>query len=105
MELLLPDSTVIRANPCAAGALKKSGGQENQASGRCRGGFGTGISAAADASGNPPKFIPAPGQSHDITEEEALTAEQFRHIFSRFDKLSERYLSFLHFAGALIWLR
>ena len=31
--------------------------------------------------------------------------KQFRHIFSRFDKLARRFLGFLHFAGALIWLR
>ena len=28
-----------------------------------------------------------------------------RRIFSRFDKLDKRYLGFLSFAGALIWLR
>ena len=31
--------------------------------------------------------------------------KHFRHIFSRFDKLASRFLGFLHFAGALIWLR
>lgn len=31
--------------------------------------------------------------------------KHFRHIFSRFDKLANRYLSFLHFVSALIWLR
>ena len=31
--------------------------------------------------------------------------KQFRHVFSRFDKLACNYLSFLHFAAALIWLR
>lgn len=31
--------------------------------------------------------------------------KHFRHIFSRFDKLASRYLGFLHFVGALIWLR
>jgi transposase len=31
--------------------------------------------------------------------------KQFRRIFSRFDKLASRYLGFLHFVGALIWLR
>jgi transposase len=31
--------------------------------------------------------------------------KQYRHIFSRFDKLASRYLSFLHFVSALIWLR
>ncbi len=31
--------------------------------------------------------------------------KHFRHIFSRFDKLAQRYLGFLHFVAALIWLR
>ncbi len=31
--------------------------------------------------------------------------KHFRRICSRFDKLDARYLAFLQFAGALIWLR
>ena len=31
--------------------------------------------------------------------------KHYRHIFSRFDKLSSRFLGFLSFVGALIWLR
>lgn len=31
--------------------------------------------------------------------------KHFRHIFSRFDKLAQRYLGFLHFVSTLIWLR
>ena len=31
--------------------------------------------------------------------------KHYRHIFSRFDKLACRYLSFLHFVSTLIWLR
>ena len=31
--------------------------------------------------------------------------KHFRRIFSRFDKLAVRYLGFLHFVSALIWLR
>jgi transposase len=31
--------------------------------------------------------------------------KQYRRIFSRFDKFADTYLSFLHFVGALIWLR
>jgi transposase len=31
--------------------------------------------------------------------------KHFRRIFSRFDKLASRFLGFLHFAAALIWLR
>ena len=30
--------------------------------------------------------------------------KHYRHIFSRFDKLADRFLGFLHFVGALIWL-
>jgi transposase len=166
MELLIPDSTIVRAHPCAAGALKRHGGPEKQALGRSRGGFSTKIRIAVDAIGNPLRFILTPGQNHDITQAGALTADfrpgavpadkgydsdvyrqylqergivpvipprsnrnnpqdydrhlykerhlvecfinkikHFRRIFSRFDKPAVRYLSFLHFAGALIWLR
>lgn len=31
--------------------------------------------------------------------------KHFRRIFSRFDKLASRYLGFLQFVSALIWLR
>ena len=31
--------------------------------------------------------------------------KHFRRVFSRFDKLARRYLSFLHLTCALIWLR
>jgi transposase len=31
--------------------------------------------------------------------------KHFRRVFSRFDKLAKRYLGFLQFVGALIWLR
>lgn len=31
--------------------------------------------------------------------------KHFRRIFSRYDKAAHSYLSFLHFAGTLIWLR
>lgn len=31
--------------------------------------------------------------------------KHYRRVFTRFDKLSKNYLSFLSFVGALIWLR
>jgi transposase len=31
--------------------------------------------------------------------------KHFRRIFSRFEKLAQRYLGFLNFGGTLIWLR
>ncbi len=31
--------------------------------------------------------------------------KHYRHIFSRFDKLADRYMGFLQFVGTLIWLK
>ena len=159
-------STVIRAHPCAAGALKKDGGQDAQALGRSRGGFSTKIHVNVDALGNPLRFKLTGGQRHDITQADALIAgyegefviadksydaddfrqtirdcgavpvipprsnrkelcdydkhlykerhlvecfigkiKHYRRILSRFEKLAKRYLGFLSFVGALIWLR
>ncbi len=166
MEWIAFDSTIVRAHPCAAGALKKDGGQEAQALGRSRGGFSTKIHIVVDALGNPLDLVLTGGQVHDVTQAPTLLGEResdfvlgdksydadelielieakhaipvipprrhrkdqrwydpdlykerhavecfvnkikhFRHIFSRFDKLAGRYLSFLHFVSALIWLR
>ena len=146
--------------------VKKNGGQEEQALGRSRGGFGTKIHALVDALGNPLRFILTGGERHEITQADALIesyqfdyaiadtaydADSFldtiagndaeavipprstrllqreydkhlykerhlvecfinkikwyRRIFTRFEKLAQRYLAFLHFAGALVWLR
>ena len=52
MEWLIIDSTIIRAHPCAGGALKTSGGQASQALGRSRGGFSTKIHIAVDSLGH-----------------------------------------------------
>jgi transposase len=166
MEHLLIDSTVIRAHPCAAGALKKHGGQAEQALGRSRGGFSTKIHVSVDALGNPLRFTLTGGQRHDITQADALIdgyesefviadksydaddfrqtvidsgaepvipsrsnrtqpygydkhlykerhlvecfigkIKHYRRVFSRFEKLAKRYLGFLSFVSALIWLR
>lgn len=166
IECLILDSTIVRAHPCAAGALHKSGGQAAQALGRSRGGFSTKIHVNVDALGNPLRFALTGGQRHDITQAETLLAgyegeyviadmsydadpfrqvilhsgaepvippratrkeqyyydrhlykerhlveclinkmKHYRRVFSRFDKLAKRYLGFLSFVGALIWLR
>jgi len=34
-----------------------------------------------------------------------IKIKQYRRMFSRFDKLAQRYLGFLSLVGALIWLR
>jgi transposase len=47
--------------------------------------------------GNPLRLALTAGQCHDITQAQAL--------MDGFDKLASRYLGFLHFVGALIWLR
>ena len=134
--------------------------------GRSRGGFSTKIHISVDGLGNPLRFKLTAGQSHDITQAEALIADysfeygiadksydsdefiqlilakgavavipprsnrkesreydehlyrerhlvecfinkikHYRRVFSRFEKLSKRYLGFLSFVGALIWLR
>jgi len=74
IEPLFIDSTVIRAHPCAVGALKRDGGQDAQALGRSRGGFSTKIHGNVDALGNPLRFTLTGGQCHDITQAEALIA-------------------------------
>ena len=52
--------------------VKKSGGQENQALGRSRGGFSTKIHIAVDALGNPLRLILTAGQRHDSPQAAAL---------------------------------
>ena len=47
------------------GSVKKSGGQEQQALGRSRGGFSTKIHIAVDALGNPLRLILTAGERHD----------------------------------------
>ena len=47
-------------------------------------------------------------RDHRIRADEATIAiagPLARRIFSRFEKLDTRYLGFLHFTAALIWLR
>ena len=166
MECLILDSTVVRAHPCAAGALLRDGGQAEQALGRSRGGFSTKIHIAVDALGNPLRYVLTAGQCSDIKQAETLVAgyksdyviadrsydanafleiiessgakpvipahprrigkreydkhlykerhlvecfigkiKHYRRVFSRFEKLAKRYLGFLSFVGALIWLR
>lgn len=68
LENIIPDSTIIRAHACAAGAPKERGGQEAQALGRSRGGFSSKIHVITDGLGNPLRAILTPGQSADITQ-------------------------------------
>jgi transposase len=53
-------------------AHKKSGGQEQQALGRSRGGFSSKIHITVDGLGNPLRVRLTPGQTHESTQAQAL---------------------------------
>ena len=44
-------------------------------------------------------------REHQVVECFIGKIKHYRRVFSRFDKLASRYLGFLQFAAALIWLR
>jgi transposase len=66
LEVLLLDSTTIRAHQHAAGA--KGSSAEHEALGRSRGGFSTKIHLACDGVGKPVTILLTPGQDHDVTQ-------------------------------------
>jgi transposase len=66
LEVLMLDSTVIRAHQHSAGARNSTAEQE--ALGRSRGGVSTKIHVAVDGLGKPTKIILSPGQDHDVTK-------------------------------------
>ena len=68
-DILLLDSSVVRAHQHAAGA---QGGQKAEALGRSRGGFSTKIHAATDTRGRPLRILVTGGQRHDVTAAPAL---------------------------------
>lgn len=167
LEWLIPDGTIIRAHPCAAGAPAKRVGQDSQALGRSKGGFSSKIHALVDGLGNPLDFVLTGGERHDVTQgtvllqgykgdyviadkaydsdalrkfivdeveaipvipprsnrTEPLDYDKYlykarhvvecffnqikwrRRLFSRFEKLDNRYLGFLFFASTLIWIK
>ena len=75
LEWLIIDSTIIRAHQHAAGARKGDdgvGGQQDQALGRSRGGFGTKIHAAVSGLMLPVRILLTAGQEADVTHAEKL---------------------------------
>jgi transposase len=72
LEWLMIDSTVIRAHQHAAGM---NGGEDDQALGRSRGGFGTKIHLAVDSLGNPVSIELSPGQDADCIHAEKLLGD------------------------------
>ena len=70
LQSVFIDSTVIRAHPCAAGAVGSN--TEAEALDRSRGGFGTKIHAITDALGNPLNVVLTGGQASDMGHAETL---------------------------------
>lgn len=70
MQQVLIDSTIIRAQACAAGAAGSSA--QAEALGRSRGGFTTKIHTITYALGSPLDFVLTGGQASDIGQAENL---------------------------------
>ena len=69
-ETVMIDATITRTHACATGYRK--GGNQTEAIGRSAGGLTTKIHACVDALGQPLRFVLTPGQTHDVTQAEAL---------------------------------
>lgn len=70
--LLLIDSTIVKAHPHAAGALRRTGGQASEALGRSRGGFTTKLHALVTDSGRLVRYVLTGGERNDITQAPSL---------------------------------
>lgn len=66
------DTTHVRSHPVSAGARLDQGGQEAQAQGRSRGGFGTKLHVLVDAQGGLLACLLTPGQAGDRPQAETL---------------------------------
>jgi transposase len=66
LEVLMLDSTVIRAHQHSAG--QKNSTPEQEQLGRSRGGVSTKIHVAVDGLGKPTTIFLSPGQDHDVTK-------------------------------------
>lgn len=73
LEVLMLDSTVIRAHQHSAGQKKSTPEQEQL--GRSRGGVSTKIHVAVDGLGKPTRIVLSPGQDHDVTKGPELIEE------------------------------
>lgn len=71
-EMLLIDSTIVKAHAHAAGALRRTGGQAHEALGRSRGGFTTKLHALVSERGRLVRFVLTSGERHDITQAHSL---------------------------------
>jgi transposase len=78
--LSLLDSTIVKAHPHAAGALRRTGGQVGEAHGRSRGGFTTKIHAVVSERGELVRFALTAGQVNDVTQAMALIRTGGGHV-------------------------
>lgn len=73
-ELLLIDSTIVKAHPHAAGASGTTGGQALECLGRSRGGFTTKLHALVTERGQLVRYVLTGGEVNDITQASTLVA-------------------------------
>ena len=71
--LQMIDSTIVRANRCAAGERTE---QQNQALGRSRGGFSTKIHVRCNAAGLPIGVVLSEGEAHEVTAYDGLMQQR-----------------------------
>jgi transposase len=71
-KLLLIDSTIVKAHPHAAGALKRAGTMGAEALGRSRGGFTTKLHALVSENGELLRYLVTGGEVNDITQAKSL---------------------------------
>jgi transposase len=70
-------------SPPRGGRAAKKGGQDAQALGRSRGGFGTKLHVCVDATGLPVRLILGPAQQHDITAaHDLIQALEAEHVIA-----------------------
>lgn len=74
--LLLIDSTIVKAHPHAAGALRRTGGQTGEALGRSRGGLTTKLHALVTERGRLVRYVLTGGERNDITQAHSLVASR-----------------------------
>jgi transposase len=67
-KLVLIDSTIVKAHPHAAGAMRGTGGQPAQGLGRSRGGLTTKLHAAVSEQGALLHYVVTAGQVNDVTQ-------------------------------------
>lgn len=99
LELLMLDSTVIRAHQHSAG--QKDSTPEKEQLGRSRGGVSTKIHVAVDGMGKPTRIFLSPGQDHDVTKgAELLQGSQVEKVLADKAYDSDKLIAQIEAQGA-----